>query len=76
MDTMTRSDAAPHVKSAEQRDADVADLDLYRLASRLDRLAAVHGNADFRRAADIVASARSVVRKHMHPRDLEATHGS
>ena len=65
----------PEYRMADQIDANQADADIYRLASKLDGMAARHGQADFRKAADIVARARSLVRKRMHKGDLEATHG-
>lgn len=63
------------VRTDLQREADAADSSLYRLASRLDGMSALYGKPDLKKAADIVASARSAVRSHMHADDREMTHG-
>lgn len=62
-------------RDSKQIDADHADLDLYRLASKLDGMAARLREPDFRRAADMLTGVRAIVRKHMHRLDQEKTHG-
>lgn len=66
-------------RTAVQIDANQLDMDLYRLASRIDRLAEmvsrgkVKMDRDLVIAASNVSSARSAVRKHMHRNDIART---
>jgi hypothetical protein len=66
-------------RTTVQTEANQVDMDLYRLASRIDQLAemASRGKPKMDRdlviAASSVSSARAAVRKHMHPTDIAGT---
>lgn len=62
-------------RTSTQIDANHTDCEIYRLVNRLDGMAARLHEPDFKKAADAVASARHLVRKHMHKHDLETTNG-
>jgi hypothetical protein len=55
--------------------ADDADFHLYRMQCRLDGMAAMHHEPDFKHAADALKAVRAIVRKHMHRHDLAKSHG-
>lgn len=67
--------SAQSTRTDLQEAADLADSDVYRLSGRLDGLAALYKCPDLKTAADVVSTARYMVRKQMHPRDIEKTHG-
>lgn len=71
------SDSRPaKARTALQVAADAADCAIHDLTCKLDGFAVNYGCHDFAKAADLVAKARSAVRKHMHNDDRSATYGS
>lgn len=66
-------------RTEAQKEANSLDLDIYRLANRLEYFgsAYLHGSDSLAtsEAAAMVRGLRSLVRQHMHPKDREETVG-
>lgn len=62
-------------RSYKHRTADKLDSDTFVLCETLDRFADYSKDQDLKAMASTIQSLRYRIRKHMHPKDREATNG-
>ncbi|MCW5720741.1 MAG: hypothetical protein KIS86_06325 [Devosia sp.] len=65
----------PEYRTKAQIEADRLDLEIYRLAGKLERFAEDHRAPDVDAAAIQVLRSRQAIRSYMHKNDREATNG-
>jgi len=63
----------PEYRSEIQRDANNLDLEVFRVAESLQRFAEQYRQDDAREMAATIRALRWRIRRHMHPKDREAT---
>lgn len=60
-------------RTKKQIEANKLDLDVFRVVGCLDRFADEFNDRDVREMAGAINAMRSLLRKHMHRKDYEAT---